>query len=192
MAGCTPGFRSETRETRSCSRSGWPPEQDNDVNAKTVRVSSNATHIHPQRAEEENSGAGQSADHAQHAKGRAHDMGEPFATKQFMERHDSVTHGMMDKQDRSSADEYLCEVSRLSGRMIQKMTRSSQKSGPTAGNKSGPTAGERADPQRVKRADQIVDVPVVKQRQALRIRTMQKTLVVPHVQPLIEWWTCLL
>ena len=53
--------------------------------------------------------------HAQHVKERAQDdMGEQFATKQFMERHDNVTLGVMDKQDRSSADKYLREVSRLS------------------------------------------------------------------------------
>ena len=51
------------------------------------------------------------ADHAQHAKERAQDdMGEQFAAKQFMERHDSVTQSVMDKQDRSSADEYLREL----------------------------------------------------------------------------------
>ena len=53
--------------------------------------------------------------HVQHAKERAQDdMGEPFVAKQFMERHDSVTRGVMDKQDRCSADEYLREISRLS------------------------------------------------------------------------------
>ena len=55
------------------------------------------------------------ADHAQHATERAQDdMGEQFGAKQFMERHDSVTPGVMDKPDRSSADEYSREVSRLS------------------------------------------------------------------------------
>ena len=55
------------------------------------------------------------ADHAQHVQGRAQeDMGEQFAAKQFMERHVSVTKGVMDKQDRSSADKYLREVSKLS------------------------------------------------------------------------------
>ena len=54
-------------------------------------------------------------DHAQHVMERAQDdMGKQFATKQFMERHDNVTQGVMDKQDRSSADKYLREVSRLS------------------------------------------------------------------------------
>ena len=38
---------------------------------------------------------------------------EQFANKQFMERHENVTRGVMDKQDRNSADEYLREVSRL-------------------------------------------------------------------------------
>ena len=55
------------------------------------------------------------ADHAQHAKERPQDdMGEQFATKQFMECYDSVTQGVMDKLDRNSADEHLREVSRLS------------------------------------------------------------------------------
>ena len=53
--------RSETRVTRSCSRSGWPPEQEKDVDAKPERLSSNVTHLHAQRAEEENRGAGQSS-----------------------------------------------------------------------------------------------------------------------------------
>ena len=38
---------------------------------------------------------------------------EQFATKQFMERHENVTQGVMDKQNRSSTDEYLREASRL-------------------------------------------------------------------------------
>ena len=45
---------------------------------------------------------------------RAAHTNEQLATKQFMERHDNVTQGVMDKQDRSSADQYLREVSRLS------------------------------------------------------------------------------
>ena len=61
LAGCTPGRRSKTRETRSCLCSGWPPEQENDVHAKPEHVSSNVTHLHEQRAEGENSGAGQSS-----------------------------------------------------------------------------------------------------------------------------------
>ena len=40
--------------------------------------------------------------------------GEQFETKQLMERHDNVTQAVMDKQDRSCADKYLREVSRLS------------------------------------------------------------------------------
>ena len=38
---------------------------------------------------------------------------EQFATKQFMESHENVAQGVMDKQDRSSTDEYLREASRL-------------------------------------------------------------------------------
>ena len=40
--------------------------------------------------------------------------------------------------------------------------------------------------------DRIVDVPVVMQRQVPIIQTVQKTVEVPQVQSLIEWWTCLL
>ena len=40
--------------------------------------------------------------------------------------------------------------------------------------------------------DSIVDVPAAKQRQALPIQTVKKTLEVPQVQSLIEWQTCLL
>ena len=63
---------------------------------------------------------------------RAVHTGEQSATKQFIERHDNVTQGVMDKQSRSSADKYL-RSQQTQRRMIQE-TRS-QKSGPTAGKK---------------------------------------------------------
>ena len=45
----------------SCSCLGWPPEQENDVDAKPEHLSSNVTPLHAQRGKGENSGVGQSS-----------------------------------------------------------------------------------------------------------------------------------
>ena len=105
--------RCEARERRSCSCSGWPPEQENDVDAKPEHLSSNVTHTFTRSSRRRRTVVlVRSADHVQHVKQRAQDdMGEQFATKQFMERHDSVTQGVIDKQDRSSADKHFRRLS---------------------------------------------------------------------------------
>ena len=68
---------------------------------------------------------------------------QQFATTQFMERHENVTQGVTDKQEReaslSSIDEYLREVSRLSEHAELKRV--------------DPQQVKRADPQRVRGAD---------------------------------------
>ena len=58
-------------------------------------------------------GTGQSSKSCAARVKRAVYTSEQFATKQFMERHENVTRGVMGKQDRNRADEYLREVSRL-------------------------------------------------------------------------------
>ena len=73
--------------------------------------------------------------HVQHVSEHAVHTSDLFSTKQFMERHDDVTQGVMDKQGRSSIDEYLRKVSTHS------MARSRRQE------------AKRADPQRAKRAN---------------------------------------
>ena len=83
------------------------------------------------------------ADHAQHAKERPQDdMGEQFATKQFMECYDK-RHAGRDGQTRpQQRRRALARSQQTQRRMIQE----------TRSQKMGPTVGERADLQLAKRA----------------------------------------